>query len=129
MNKKRIVGVLSGAIILSSMATVAFAGNMDFSFECDPNIDEGRVYSEKATKDDGENFWYVTTTDGNLDIFDKVFYGIAKEDGTRVSAWCKAKNGSSKFLYDANESIMWKKYKLLGDTDRYKVKLSGKFCP
>lgn len=132
MFKKKITGILCGAIILSSIGTVALAGNKDFNMTAELIVNEGRVYSDSASKDDTEEFWYVNTKGGNLNYNDEglFFYAMAKDDGNRVSSWNEVHTlGQKAFKYNFFQNKYGKSYKLLADTDRHTVNVSGTFCP
>ena len=131
MFKKKITGILCGAIILSSIGTVALAGNTDFDVTAYLSENEGRVYSSAAKKDDSDKNWYVNTTGGNLNSNDAgtFFYSMAKDDGSRVSSWNEVSSlGRRTFEYDSLGNI-YNSYRLLADTDKYTVTVSGQFCP
>ena len=131
MFKKKITGILCGAIILSSIGTVALAGNCYFKVTAYLSRDDGRVYSSVANKDDYDRNWYVNTEFGNLNSNDDgtFFYSMAKEDGTRVSSWNEVSSlGRRTFEYDSLGNI-YNSYRLLADTDKYTVTVSGQFCP
>ncbi|WP_346887976.1 hypothetical protein [Clostridium sp. UBA1056] len=132
MFKKKITGILCGAIILSSIGTVALAGNTPFNITAYLDRDEGRVYSDVGWKDDLDTYWYVNTTGGNLNYNDAgtFFYSMAKEDGDRVSSWNEVYSlGKRAFKYDWLLNLPGEYYKLLADTDRHTVNVSGTFCP
>ncbi|WP_346905976.1 hypothetical protein [Clostridium sp.] len=132
MFKKKITGILCGAIILSSIGTVALAGNKYFKFTAELVVNEGRVYSTESQKDDSDENWYVNTMVGNLNYNDAgtFFYSMAKEDGDRVSSWNEVYSlGKRAFKYDWLLNLPGEYYKLLADTDRHTVNVSGTFCP